>query len=120
MSTACSRSLRKVYGLQRVCQVWGINRSTVYAQRHQAARSLQSMAGWPARRGPKGPCSDEVLVGHIRQVLAASPFHGESHRNVWAQLRWREVRTSKVRVRRLMRDQNLQAPGRTGHPHGPR
>lgn len=120
MSKACSLSLGKVYGLQRVCQVWGINRSTVYDQRHQAARSLQPMTGLPARRGPKGPCSDEVLVAHIRQLLAASPFHGEGHRKVWAQLRWAGIRTSKVRVRRLMREQGLQAPGRTGHPHGPK
>ena len=29
------------------------------------------------------------------------------------------MRTSKVRVWRLLREQNLQAPGRTGQPHGP-
>jgi hypothetical protein len=30
---------------------------------------------------------DEVLVEAIRDVLTASPFHGEGHRKVWARLR---------------------------------
>lgn len=120
MSQACSLSLGKVYGLQRVCQVWEVNRSTVYAQRQQTALALRPTTRLPARRGPKGSCSDEALVGHIRRVLADSPFHGEGHRKVWAKLRWTGIRTSKERVRRLMREQNLQAPGRTGHPHGPK
>jgi len=118
MSRACSLSLRKAYGLQRVCRVWGINRLTVYAQRYQTTLALEPTIGLAARRGPKGPCSDEELGAHLRQVLSDSPFHGEGHRKVWAKLRWIGVRTSKVRVRRLMREQNLQAPGRTGHPHG--
>jgi len=53
-------------------------------------------------------------------VLSDSPFQGEGHRKVWAKLRWIGVRTLKVGVRRLMREQNLQAPGRTIHPHGPK
>jgi hypothetical protein len=35
-------------------------------------------------------------------------------------LRWTGVRASNERVRPRMREQNLQAPGRTGHPHGPK
>ena len=73
-----------------------------------------------AKRGPQGPCSDTELVDHIRDVLAASPFHGEGYRKVWAKLRFAGIRTSKERVRRLMREQGLQAPQRTGHPHGPK
>ena len=41
----------------------------------------------------------------IRAVLAASPFHGEGHRKVWARLRHRGVRSSRRRVLRLMREQ---------------
>jgi transposase InsO family protein len=67
-----------------------------------------------------GPCSDQALVDHIRQVLAESPFHGEGYRKVWAKLRVKEIRTSKERVRRLMRQHGLQAPQRVGHPHGPK
>lgn len=120
MSRACSLSTRREYGLQRVCQVWGIARSTVYAQRSRPAVG-PTVVGHPGRkRGPQGPCADAELVDHIRRVLAASPFHGEGYRKVWARLRGEGVRTSRERVRRLMREQGLQAPGRTGHPHGPK
>jgi transposase InsO family protein len=63
---------------------------------------------------------DEALVDAIRAVLAASPFHGEGHRKVWARLRLGGVRTSKRRVLRLMRAQGLLAPSRVGAPRGPR
>ena len=57
-----------------------------------------------------------------------SPFHGEGYRKVWARLRFAGIRTSKERVRRLMREAGLQAPHRGGqtprsqgpqrdHPH---
>src|SRR5262249_55339817 len=74
----------------------------------------------PKRRGPLGPCSDEELVVHIRRVLVESPFHGEGYRKVWARLRFQGIRTSRERVRRLMRAHGLQAPQRVGHPHGPK
>jgi transposase InsO family protein len=53
-------------------------------------------------------------------VLEASPFLGEGHRKVWAHLRWQNVRTSKGRVLRLMREAKLLAPTRRGHAHGPK
>lgn len=119
MSGAYSTATHKCYGLQRVCRVWRMPRSTIYAQRISAeAGALGS--GFPKKPGPMGPCSDQVLVDHIRQVLAESPFHGEGYRKVWAKLRVKEIRTSKERVRRLMRQHGLQAPQRVGHPHGPK
>jgi len=63
---------------------------------------------------------DEALVEAIRAVLAASPFHGEGHRKVWARLRHDGVRTSKRRVLRLMGAHGLLAPSRVGSPRGPR
>jgi transposase InsO family protein len=63
---------------------------------------------------------DAALVDAIRGVLAASPFHGEGHRKVWARLRHAGVRTSKPRVLRLMREHGLLAPSRTGAPREPR
>ena len=108
---------RRRYGLQRVCRIWQIPRSTFYAQRRSEANAAQHpMLG---KRGPVGPCSDAALVAHIRRVLAASPFHGEGYRKVWAKLRFAGLRTSKERVRRLMREHGLQVPQRVGHPHGP-
>ena len=115
MSGAQSISTRRAYGVQRVCRVWHRARSSVYARR-QATRS-------PAlcrRRGPIGAAPDDVLVAHLRRVLEASPFHGEGDRKAWAKLRVAGVRTSKERVRRLMREHDLQAPPRAGHAHGPK
>jgi transposase InsO family protein len=63
---------------------------------------------------------DEALVEAIRALVAASPFHGEGYRKIWARLRFAGVRTSKRRVLRLTREHGLQAPGRVGRPHGPR
>jgi transposase InsO family protein len=63
---------------------------------------------------------DAALVEAIRAVLAASSFHGEGHRKVWARLRHARVRTSKRRVLRLMGENGLLAPSRVGSPRGPR
>jgi transposase InsO family protein len=64
--------------------------------------------------------SDTALLAAIRAVLAGSPFHGEGHRKIWARLRVAGVRTSKRRVLRLTRDNDLLAPSRVGSPRGPR
>jgi transposase InsO family protein len=73
----------------------------------------------PRKRGPIGAATDADLVGHIRRVLAESPFHGEGYRKVWARPRHQGIRTVSERVRRLMREHHLQASRRGGHAHGP-
>jgi putative transposase len=114
MSRLTSSVTGKPYGLAAVCRVWRLARSGVY-------RHLSTPAALPAqRRGPLGAMSDEALTTAIRGVLAASPFHGEGHRKVWARLRHAGTRTSLRRVLRLMRQNNLLAPTRTGSPRGPR
>jgi len=115
MSRTASPSAGVPYGLARVCRLWGVPRSTVYHRRRSALAPIE-----PRRRGPVGPCEDDALVERIRGVLEASPFHGEGYRKVWARLRYQGVRTSKERVRRLMREHGLQAPHRMGLPRGPR
>ena len=110
MKGAQSISTRRAYGVQRICRVWGRARSSVYARRH-ATRARASR-----RRGPVGAAPDAVLVGHIRRVLEASPFHGEGYRKAWAKLRVAGIRTSKERVRRFMREHDLPGPA----PRGPR
>jgi putative transposase len=114
MSRASSPISGKPYGLARVCRVWRAARSTVYRHRAPARQAP------PRRPGPVGPMPDAALVETIRGVLAASPFHGEGHRKVWARLRHGGVRTSKRRVLRLMGEHDLLAPSRAGSPRGPR
>jgi putative transposase len=99
-----------------VCRVWELARSTVYLTQAR----LMAPAQLQQKRGPKPRWSDAVLVEKIQATLAASPFLGEGHRKVWARLRWQDVRTSKGRVLRLMREARLLAPTRLGHAHGPK
>ncbi len=116
MSRALSPVTGKPYGLAAVCRVWRLARSGVY--RHL------SVPPTAQRRGPLGAMSDAALTtaipGAIEGILAASPFHGEGHRKVWARLRHAGTRTSLRRVLRLMRQHNLLAPTRVGSPRGPR
>ena len=114
MSRSISPSNGKPYGLALVCRVWGAARATIYRRR------LPPRGNPPRRPGPVGPMSDATLHAAIRAVLAASPFHGEGHRKVWARLRVGGVRSSKRRVLRLMRENDLLAPSRVGSPGGPR
>lgn len=115
MSRVISAGSGECYGLSRVCRVWDIARSSVYYARHSAGKeSLRQ------RPGPSGPCTDEELVNKIQEILSGSPFHGEGYRKIWAKLRFGGIRTSKRRVLRLMRENRLLAPHRTGSPHGPR
>src|SRR3712207_243275 len=114
MSRTLSPSCGRPYGLARVCRVWRASRASVY--RHLAPPQAEP----PRRPGPVGPMPDAMLVEAIRAVLAANPFHGEGHRKVWARLRVAGLRTSRRRVLRLMRENDLLAPSRVGAPRGPR
>jgi hypothetical protein len=105
--------------MARVCRASDLPRSTLYFKRLRRVIPIEQRPE-PKRRGPLGTCSDEELVGHIRRILTESPFHGEGYRKVWARLRYQGLRTSKERVRRLMREYGLQAPQRVGHSHGPK
>jgi putative transposase len=110
-----STSRNRIVPLARVCELAGVARSSVYARRSAKVVTLA-----PSRRGPKTAYSDARLTEEIRAVLAASLFVGEGYRKVWAKLRYGGIRTSKVRVLRLMREANLLAPSRTGAARGPR
>src|SRR4051794_8873222 len=114
VSRTVSPASGRPYGLARVCRVWRAWRASVYRHLSSSRREL------PRRPGPVGPMADAALVEAIQAVLTASPFHGEGHRKVWARLRVAGVRTSKRRVLRLMRENNLLAPTRVGAPRGPR
>jgi transposase InsO family protein len=116
MRQAASPSTGRRYGLARVCRVFELARSTVYAIEQRGRQPHRP----PCKRGPKTAWTDAGLTEEIRTVLARSPFLGEGHRKVWARLRLAGVRTSKGRVLRLMREAGLLAPTRSGHAHGPK
>ena len=115
MSRQVSPSTSRPYGILRVTRLWGRSRATLY--RHRRCEQ----PGSRRRPGPVGPMPDEALVEAIRELLAASPFHGEGHRKIWARLRLRGLRTAARRVRRIMKEHGLLAPHRpaprAAHPH---
>lgn len=115
MSQTVSPAAQRPDGLARVGRVWELPRSTVYAGRDRLAQGSPPCR----RRGPKPRWPDADLLGHIRAVLARSPFLGEGHRKVWARLRGAGGRTSQARGLRLMRTAGLLAPSRVGPPRGP-
>ena len=111
MSHETSPSTHRPYGIARVTRVWQVPRSTVYAQRNRRARPTPV-----AKRGPKPPQSDTELTAAVRAVIAASPFHGEGHRKIWARLRVQGLRTSKRRTLVVMRAADLLGPARLPTP----
>jgi len=119
MSVAISPSTKHAYGVERVCSVWEVPRSTFYAD-----RARTGSAGTPIRptkkRGPKPLLTDETLLDLIREDLAASPFIGEGHRKVWARLRLvKQVKVSRKRILRIMREHGLLSPYRGRRQDGP-
>jgi transposase InsO family protein len=116
MSHTVSASGNSTYGVARVLAIWGLPRSSFYA-----ARSRQMDPRGPRKRGPK-VLSDAELLLAIRSVLDEAMFTGEGYRKVWARLRHQDIRTSKERVNRLMRENQLLSPHRQAlpekhHPH---
>ena len=122
MSATVSPTSAKRYGVARVCAIWAQPRSSFYAwRRNNTTGSAEPVT--PARkRGPKTGLSDTELLGKIQADLVRSPFQGEGHRKVWARLRiLDEVRVSRKRVLRIMRENQLLSPYRgrkaTGEKH---
>ena len=113
MAEAISPATGRRYGAARVCRIWEVARSSFYAAR-QAAADGSGNAASPAQRGPKPAVSDADLLAAIRADLARSPWTGEGHRKVWARLRaLDDIRVSRKRVLRLMRQYALLSPHRT-------
>ena len=89
-------------------RVWELPRSTFYDRRGRAQQPLLGAR----RRGMKTAWSDAERTEKIRAAIAATPFHGEGHRQVWARLRYAGVRSSRGRVLRWMCEAELLAPAR--------
>jgi hypothetical protein len=60
MAATASPTSGRRYGIARVCRVWGVPRSSFYADRRRADATTTPV---PAqRRGPKPAVSDDALV----------------------------------------------------------
>ncbi|WP_038047265.1 IS3 family transposase, partial [Thioalkalivibrio sp. ALJ24] len=117
MSRACSVSVRRAYGKARVCRVWGVPRSTVYARQAAAASSAV-----PQRRGRPPAVSDGALLARVREVVReaeALGITGEGYRKLWVRLKGKGIIVCRERLRRLLREHGLQAPHRQGTARGP-
>ena len=111
---AVAASLVRPTALVSVCDELRIPRSTVYAQR-DAGGSVPLQ-----KRGPKPLVPDSDLLIAIHEVLTDPPFMGEGYRKVHARLRYRGIHADVERIRLLMREHGLQAPGKPRHSLGPR
>src|SRR5437660_4071230 len=110
MAMAISPTTGRRYGIAQVCRIWGVQRSSFYADRRRADTKMTPV---PARRGPKPAVSDDALLAAIRADLARSPWHGEGHRKIWARLRVMDsIRVARKRVLRLVRETALLWPHR--------
>jgi transposase InsO family protein len=111
MAQATSPASDQRYGIRRVCQAWGVPRSSFYAAQQPSPDNPVVPA--PARRGPKPAIPDGALLAAIKRDLARSPWTGEGHRKVWARLRVRDrIRVSRKRLLRVMREHALLSPNR--------
>ena len=85
MSRTASPGTGLVYGVERVCTIWGVPRSSFYAGLRRKVSDTTKPAA--RRRGPKPKISDADLLAAIVADLQASPFVGEGYRKAWARLR---------------------------------
>jgi transposase InsO family protein len=111
MSQTVSPSTKKPYGVARVSKVWNLARSSFYAHLQRTRNPRVAL-----KRGPK-VLSDSELLTAIRQRIEDPIFTGEGYRKIWVRLRFAGIRTSKQRVLRLMRENNLLSPSRRPEPH---
>lgn len=102
MSQSTSPSTKKIYGLERVCCVWGIPRSRIYKRQKTS----------PAKRGPRPLLSDFELLERVKEDLSSSPFRGEGHRKVHVRIRRKDTPVGRNRVLRVMRQNSLLSPNR--------
>ena len=97
------------FPLGLLCRVLGVPRSSFYEYQKAQRRQRQESR----RRGPKLQAEDPRLLELIREVLRRSPFHTEGTKKVHRRLRaWFQVRASRARVNRLMREADLLSPQR--------
>jgi putative transposase len=180
VSAALSPSTGRRYGLRRVCQVWGVPRSTVYAAQARSSSQptgaalvervqestaqptgapQEEEAFIPSKRIPERvgagekhvptkdtensvspkdsvatedkteekqsettkthkkrddvSLSNAKLLELIKEDIKTSPFIGEGYKKIFQRLKRKEIKTSRKRILRLMRENNLLSPSRS-------
>lgn len=109
MSVLISPSTGRKYGLQRVCRVLHMARSTVYSAKKRSQPGVVKK-----KTGPVPWMSDEDLLEWIQCVIINSKFTGEGHRKIWARLRRDHcISIGRNRILRLMREANILSPHRS-------
>jgi len=83
MSAAISPVTGRSYGVQLVCRMWAVPRSSFY----HAANGNQTPLP-PAQRGRAPPVGEASLLAAIKADPASSAFRGAGHCKVWARLRY--------------------------------
>lgn len=109
MSRTISPSASRLYGLERVCDVWEVSRSTVYSRKKKLMRAGNSERKKP---GPKPGINDCELLGLVQEDIAESPFNGEGHRKIHARLKRKNARVGRNRVLNVMKANHLLSPHR--------
>ena len=66
MAQATSPAGGRRYGVRRVCEIWGVPRSSFYAAQKPGPDS--AMPSPPGRRGPKPAIPDEALLAAIQRI----------------------------------------------------
>ena len=69
MSQTTSPSAEKPYGIEAVCRVWNVGKSTYYRRRREEA----SAGPPPRQRGPKPKHSDEGVAAHAHRAIVDAP-----------------------------------------------
>lgn len=109
LSEEVSETTGKRYPLSLLCQVVAVPRSSYY----EYERAQREARREKKKRGPKVQADDRRLLELIREVLHRSPFHTEGTKKVHRRLRaWFNVKASRARVNRVMREAGLLSPQR--------
>ena len=104
MSQTTSPSAEKPYGVEAVCRVWKVGKSTYYRRRREEANAGPP----PRRRGPKPKHSDEGVAAHAHRAIVDAPFRGEGCLKIRQRLWDESVTVCKRRLRRILRAEGLR------------
>jgi transposase InsO family protein len=109
LSRETSEATGKKYPISLLCEALAVPRSSYYEFERARRKARQEKK----KRGPKVQVNDVRLLELIREVLKRSPFHTEGTKKVHRRLRaWLNVKASRARVNRVMREAGLLSPQR--------